>query len=237
MKYIITSGPMETSIDSVRKIQNSSTGKLGAVIADKLGATNHDRVVYIHTKGAIKPRTNCKQILISNHAQLIDSLKAEITDDSVVVHAMAISDFDTQGTIARDELAKLIINNKSELETEDDVNRLINSNLVVKDKLSSSNDQVIFMKRSIKVIDEIKKINPNVKLIGFKLLSNVSQDELLSVASQIKQRANCDYVVANIKEEVSASKHHAYILGDNYLTEVDTKEEIAEKIIELMEEE
>lgn len=236
MKYIITSGPMETEIDKVRKIKNSSTGKLGAVIAEQLIVGEQQNVVYIHTPKAQVPQGVCKQIQISDHQQLINALKAEVTADSVVIHCMAVSDFETRGTITKAELGQLIIDNKEQLNSSEDVCQLINRNLHLADKLSSKDDQVVFLNRSMKIIDEIKKINSQVKLVGFKLLSAVSPQELISVAEATKTRANCDYIVANIMEEVTSDAHHAYIIGDEQIIEAYTKQQIAEKIIGLMEE-
>lgn len=236
MKYIITSGPMEIAIDQVRKIQNSSTGKLGAIFVEQLIATNHQEVVYIHTSGAMRPRDECTQIEINNHQQLLAALEAEITADSVVIHAMAVSDFTSAGTLLYDDLIDLIFTNKESITTKEDVKKLIDSNLQVVDKLTSASDQVVFLNRSIKIIDQIKKINPSVKLVGFKLLSAVSENELIAVAQATKTRTDCDYIVANIKEEVSTEKHHAYIIGGESIEEVFTKQQIAQKIIELVEE-
>ena len=64
MKYkiIITSGGTSERIDNVRKITNSSSGKLGSLIASKLIELNDfniEKIYYICSKNAIKP-TNTK---------------------------------------------------------------------------------------------------------------------------------------------------------------------------------
>lgn len=235
MKYIITSGPMESQIDSVRKIKNSSSGKLGTVFAEQLLKRGYSNIVYIHTSGALVP-DKVKTIEIDGHKQLLSALEREITDDSVIVHAMAISDFNIKGTNPIECVADAIYSNLDQIETREDIVKLINANVKLTDKLSSSNDQLVVMERAIKVIDQIKKINSNCKLIGFKLLSNVSDEELISVATGILNRANCDYVVANIKEQVKTESHRAIIVGDDYQQQVLSKQEIANTIIDLMEE-
>lgn len=236
MKYIVTSGPMESAIDSVRRIQNSSSGKLGATFIEELNKQGISDFVYIHTIGAEVPNCDCKRILIENHQQLLEALATELTDHSVVVHAMAISDFEVAGTITQNELASLIINNKQHLNCQQDVINLLTQQTKIVDKLSSRDNQLIVMNKSVKVIDQIKQLNPKCKLIGFKLLANTSVDELLAVGTRIKQRADCDYVVANLKEQVGTDSHHAYIIGTEVVYEVETKTQIAQKIIELMEE-
>ncbi len=235
MKYIITSGPMESQIDSVRKIKNSSSGRLGTEIANQLVGRGYTQIVYIHTAGTIKP-DNVKCIQIEGHEQLLTALKHEIEDDSVIIHAMAISDFNIKGTSSIEDMAETIYSNLNSITSKEDIVSLINSNVYATDKLSSQADQLIVMERAIKVIDQIKRINPNCKLIGFKLLSNVSDEQLIAVANGILKRANCDYVVANIKEQVKSDAHRALIIGENYVQEVLTKKQIANTIIDLMEE-
>ncbi len=236
MKYIITSGPMETKIDDVRKIENSSTGSLGIQFVDSLIAKGYTDIVYVHTEKAMRPKHNIKTYQVSTHDEIISALKNELTDSSIVVHAMAISDFDYQGAMSIEKLATKILTNKEKLKNQDDIFDLIKTIMVKPTKLSSKEDQLLVMNRALKVIDEIKKINANCRLVGFKLLSNVSYEELSEVAQNIKERANCEYVVANRKEDIRDGKHLALVVGSDECYKVETKREIAEKIIELMEE-
>lgn len=235
MKYIITSGPMEMKIDNVRKIKNSSTGKLGATIADYMNS-NYKQVVYIHTKGALVPNCDCKKLEIETHAQLLEYLENEMEDGDVVIHAMAISDFKTKGTISSSKLSDIIYKNKSSINSKEDIEKIINDNLILSSKLSSENDQVVLLEKEVKVIDEIKKINDKVVLIGFKLLTNTNTDELLKVAGNLKKRANCDILIANKMEEVRSETHHAYVITDSNILEANSKMEIAENILNIVEE-
>lgn len=234
MKYIITSGPMEMAIDDVRKIKNSSTGSLGTAIANELRNANKEDVTYIHTSGAFKPE-NIKCIEVSTHSELITALTNEMTDDCCVIHAMAISDFRMEGSVSKDKLFKFLIDNKDAINNEEDIQQLIEQHINIQSKLSSKEDQVLFLSKEIKVIDQIKQINPNCMLVGFKLLSNVTCDELIRVARQTLERASCDLVVANLKEEVSSESHHGYLVTADNIIEAFTKQEIARQIINQME--
>ncbi len=234
MKYIITSGPMESAIDSVRKIKNSSSGKLGCVFVRELQKWNKDDIVYIHTSGALVPK-QVRSIQINDHEQLLNALQEELIDDCVVIHAMAISDFNISGSIQLDQMASLLYEKRNLFTSANDITDFIKKNVNFEEKLSSKHDQIVVMERAIKVIDQIKKINPNCKLIGFKLLSNVSDEQLIKVGRDILQRANCEYVVANKKEEVTNDNHRAFILGAEQCFEVSSKKQIANKIIELLE--
>ncbi len=236
MRYIITSGPMETAIDDVRRIKNSSTGSLGKTFANQLVKRGYDDIIYIHTAEAAVPEGQITKVLISDHQELLTSLKQYAIDDCVVIHAMAISDFNLGGSISLSQLANTIYQQLDKVQTAGDIEQLINSSIEVKSKLASSENQVVVLNQAIKVIDQIKQICPSARLVGFKLLSNVSKEQLLDVANGIKKRANCEVVVANLKEEVSLTKHKAYIITNGNTQIANTKQEIANLIIDLMEE-
>lgn len=235
MKWIITSGPMETKIDNVRKIQNTSSGRLARLFAEKLIKLEYE-VTFIHTENSEKPSGICKRILIKNHNQLLKSLEDEIEDDSTVIHCMAISDFELLGSINIDKLADVIIQNKLNFDSKDDVIEVIKNSIKLEDKLDSKTDQILFLEKQMKIIKQIKKVNPKVRLIGFKLLSNVDSEKLISIARESIKQNGCQYVVANLKEEVSFDKHHAYIVGERSVNEAYTKEQIVDTVIELLEE-
>ncbi len=99
MRYIITSGAMEVPIDNVRKIVNSSTGELGSMFANHCSESIENEVIYIHSISARLPmiRKNIKCELIQGTKDLLDTLKTYVIDECVVIHLMAVSDFDYGG--------------------------------------------------------------------------------------------------------------------------------------------
>ncbi len=59
LNIIITAGGTSEKIDSVRKITNNSSGKLGSIIADTFlnkNDNNIEKIYYICPKNAIKPQ-------------------------------------------------------------------------------------------------------------------------------------------------------------------------------------
>jgi len=99
-------------------------------------------------------------------------------------------------------------------------------------KISSEiDDLVILLKKTPKVISEIKKIQKDTLLVGFKLLSNVDKDLLIDTAYKLLQKNNCDMVLANDLSEISGDKHGAYLVFPNrdYIR-LENKSEIAEAI-------
>ena len=75
MKYkvIITAGGTSEKIDNVRKITNSSSGKLGCTIANKLLELNEekiDKIYYVCSKNSIKPnheKIEIVEIIFNNY--------------------------------------------------------------------------------------------------------------------------------------------------------------------------
>lgn len=228
-KVIVTSGAMCTKVDSVREIMNTSTGSLGSKFADELVKLSMT-VVYVHTSTAILPKSQAiKLVEISNTHELLNVLTEELEGEvkPIVIHAMAIADFEIPTVVSVDklfEISKMSLQTKSEFIAE--INKISKP-----EKLSSTTDQFAYFKRDIKVIDQIKLINPSTYLVGFKLLSNVDDEELLTVANNLIKRTKSDIVVANIKERINVHGHEAYIVDKDGKQLVHQKDEIVETVI------
>ncbi len=75
----------------------------------------------------------------------------------------------------------------------------------------------------------------NIKLIGFKLLDGVSKEELLRVASNLREKNNADYIVANDLSRVGNGKHYATIINEEGIyRECETKDEIAKSLRKIL---
>ncbi|MFV0288075.1 MAG: phosphopantothenoylcysteine decarboxylase [Mycoplasmatales bacterium] len=234
MKVIITSGPMQMEIDKVRKIENSSTGKLGTLFAQKFNELKYN-VTYIHTAKALCPQAeNIKKILIATPKELLEVLKSEIIQDCVVIHLMAINDFQYQGSININQLFEEILVNKNKITKKADLQTIFNKIIKKEDKLTSQEEQLLYLTQEIKIIDQIKKINKSVRLVGFKLLANITDEELLEVGKNLKQRADCEIVVANKKETITNKEHQAFLITNLAITKVMTKEEIVKEVIKVL---
>lgn len=76
------------------------------------------------------------------------------------------------------------------------------------------------------VIDEMRKINPKLTLIGCKMLSKASHEELITAAYDVVLRAKCNVVVANdlsdlhkkflVYQDRVVRPHHTNNVGDFY---------------------
>ena len=241
MKYkiIITAGGTSEKIDNVRKITNSSSGKLGCTIANKLIELHEeqiDKIYYICSKTSYKPNHNKIQIIeILDTNDLEIEIRKLLTDNKIdyFIHSMAVSDYTVDYVTTVESLALNITNNLNK-----NVFDLIcgHSDTLNDSKISSNQDNLIIkLKKTPKIISLIKNISPSTYLVGFKLLDNVSEDNLINTAVKLKDKNNCDLVVANDLENIRKGNHKAFIIknSNDYII-ASSKEEISEKLIREM---
>lgn len=238
-KIIITAGGTSEKIDNVRKITNSSSGKLGCVIADKLIERKNkiiDKIYYVCSKNSYKPDNEKIEIIeVFDTNDLKNTIEKLLKDNKInyFIHSMAVSDYTVDFVTTANKIVNKIKTNK-----DSNIYELICSDEgCIKDtKISSYEDDLIIkLKRTPKIISLIKDISPNTYLVGFKLLDNVSKEKLIDVASKLRDKNKCDLVVANDLSMIKNNKHIAYILKkDNSYIEANDKEDIADKLISEM---
>lgn len=233
---VITSGGTSEYIDKVRKITNSGTGKLGSMIANEFALRDDiDTIFYIHTPKAILPKfnTNVNLILIEvtdtkSVKNVVEKILIE-NNISIFIHSMAISDYYVDYVSTASLLTKeLNMSQDIEKTLKNATNKLDNSS-----KLSSTEDNlIVVLKQTPKIINLIKKISPNTKLIGFKLLENVSNEYLFEIAKNLMKKNNCDYVVANDLKTIKNGNHKAFLLNNknDTIIEMNGKKNIAKVI-------
>lgn len=220
MKILITSGGTTEAIDSVRGITNHATGRLGKIIAELFLDKGH-QVTLVTTASAQKPyqREKLTIIEITNVQSLYECLKTEVPEHQALIHSMAVSDY-----------SPVYMTDILELEEAKNINDLLDKHNT-EHKISSQSDyQVLFLKKTPKVISQVKEWNPNIILIGFKLLVNVDKKQLLKVAKQSIEKNKADYILANDLNNITDNSHQALLVSnDKYLT-LETKEQIAQAI-------
>ncbi len=209
---LITSGPTRGYIDAVRYISNTSTGKLGAMIATELlksGAC----VTFIYGIGSSIPdialldKDYARRLMLVE-VETIDNLatmlQEKLKDNSfdAIVHAMAVIDYTPE---ARS-------------------NGKIPSN---KDTL------VVTFVRAPKILKLIRKLWPHAFLISFKLEVGLSRDKLVERAYTSLIENGADLVVANNQDEIAGNKHKAYLVNSQKNIEscCETKQDIAKELV------
>lgn len=221
MNIVITAGGTTEHIDPVRAITNTGTGTLSSIIADEIlcKVKNIDRIFYIHTTKAKKPKMiddRLTFIEVEDTNSVAEAVKKVLTENKIdyFIHAMAISDYYVDFvTTVQGIVDDICADDNSSLATDimSGKSRLDNSK-----KLSSNADNlVVMLKKTPKIIGMIKDLSPETHLIGFKLLNNVSEEELVNVAYNLLKKNDCDYVVANDATRISEWGHDALFVDTN----------------------
>ena len=218
MNILITSGGTSEKIDRVRSITNHSTGQLGKIIAETF-LDKGDQVTLVTTPKAVRPAAhpNLTIVQIENVAELLEILEPLVHTHDVLIHAMAVSDYTPvymtglEAVAASTDMTEFLnkTNSESKISSQDDV-------------------QVLFLKKTPKIISLVKKWNPDIRLIGFKLLVDVSNEELLETARASLIKNQAEIIVANDLTEISNQEHKAYLVGKDNVTQAQSKEEIAQ---------
>lgn len=222
MKILVTSGGTSEAIDSVRSITNHSTGRLGKIITETLLAAGHE-VCLITTKRALKPEPHPNLSIreIKNTNDLLLEMKECVQDYQVLIHSMAVSDY-----------TPVYMTGLDEVKTSSNLEELLDKKNK-EAKISSTDEvQVLFLKKTPKIISLVKEWNPSIHLIGFKLLVDVTEDHLIEVARQSLVKNQADLIIANDLTQISAYQHHAIFVEKEQLQAVQTKEEIAKLLLE-----
>lgn len=233
-KIVITAGGTSEKIDNVRKITNSSSGKLGMTIANHLLKENDDLIIYyVCSKNSLRPLDKrIKVIEIDDTINLKNKIENLLLNEKIdyFIHSMAVSDYMTN-YVTTIERIKASIKNTSNLEEAFSNIEIINGN-----KISSYEDNlVIVLKQTPKIISIIKDLSPQTYLVGFKLLDGVSKEELISVAKKLRDKNKCDLVVANDLATIRNGEHIAYIIDkNNEIEESHGKDDIAKKLVRRM---
>ena len=224
MNILITSGGTSEKIDQVRSITNHSTGQLGKIISETF-LTKGDHVTLVTTPKATRPDShpNLTVILVENVAGLLKTIEPLVHTHDVLIHAMAVSDYspvymtDFDSVATSSNLTEFLhkTNSESKISSQDDV-------------------QVLFLKKTPKIISLVKNWNPNIRLIGFKLLVDVADEELLETARASLIKNQAELIVANDLTEISNQEHKAYLVGSNTTIQAHSKKEIAQLLYQQM---
>ena len=218
MNIFFSSGGTSEKIDRVRSITNHSTGRLGKIIAETF-LDKGDQVTLVTTPKAVRPAAhpNLTIVQIENVAELLETLEPLVHTHDVLIHAMAVSDYTPvymtglEAVAASSDMTEFL--NKTNSES----------------KISSQDDsQVLFLKKTPKIISLVKKWNPDIRLIGFKLLVDVSKEELLETARTSLIKNQAEIIVANDLTDISNHVHKAYLVRNDTVTLAQSKEEIAQ---------
>lgn len=208
MRILITAGGTIAKIDDVRHIGNFSTGSFPAKIANASLAKNH-KVIYLHAKSAKIPTTasrKLKLIAYETYDDYAGELKKILNKNNIDVVFL--------GAAVSDYGVKQY-----------------------KGKISSSKPSLtIHLFRLPKIIKSVKQWS-RVPLfqVGFKLLSNVTEKELIEVAYKSSLENHSDLTIANDLSKIKSGKREVVLITPEKGAIKLKEPNLAEKIVEFVE--
>ena len=249
---LITAGGTSEKIDSVRRISNSGTGTLGALVAEAFAANVPDcNIVYICSEGAVRPDASLLssaelEIIVADDVPSVDKAIRNAcakTSFDAIIHSMAISDYCVRAVsdtalMSGDILERLAKVPCEHVSPEDVIQEALFSPPGFgcdrsSSKISSDKDNlIIVLEKAPKLIASLRGLAKDAVIVGFKLLSEVSEDELVRVGHSLLLKNDCDFVLANDSKTVMSGNHEGLLIGrDGTYVSASSKESIAKLIV------
>ncbi|MCW6160439.1 MAG: phosphopantothenoylcysteine decarboxylase [Candidatus Micrarchaeales archaeon] len=172
-RILITGGAVPVYIDDMRILSNGAKGGQSAEYADIFARKGYT-VTYLTAQAAILPKEKRVNVVYYNGFDDYREKVIAISKESdLVVLSAAVANFMRKGGRYK---GKINPNAEGEL--------------------------VLRLVPTPKVINEVKKVNPGCCLVGFKLMSRASRDELIDGAWKVMRNARADLVIANDRQEL-----------------------------------
>lgn len=206
-KILITSGGTLEKWDNVRGHTNLAKGVIGCYLAEE--ALKKDaEVIYLHGYFAELPENHGKMRLIPFEGiyDLGEKIQNIVQSENIDIVIMAAAGSDWVVDKVLDQQGSPIL----------DVG-----------KMSSDEPPIIHFKKAPKVLAQIKKWNPNLLLVGFKLEHTDDLDYLFEKANLRMTTSNAEFMVANKTGSLYGEKAEHYIVSkfqtpQKYISKEDT---------------
>lgn len=166
-RILITAGPTRSYLDAFRYITNPSSGKMGVAITENALARGAE-VTMVYGPASAKPPRGAKVIPIETTEEMLDAVVGELKAEKY--HAAILSAAAADYGAADRKMEKTP---------------------------SGKNEWALLLKPLPKVVENVKKVDPEVYLVGFKAEYSVSDEELIDRAYKRLKGANMDLIVAN----------------------------------------
>ena len=202
-KIAITLGATRAPIDSVRAIQNASSGKTGWAIAEHFFMKGHD-VHCIAGKTSSSSTFNLPNVVRSGSPEEMLNQSLNLAQNSqkpdVWIHAAAVLDYS--------------------MEAEDGK------------RPSGQESWNIELKPTLKHISELSEYVGGCIRIGFKLETNVSEDQLIQKSLDQILKYDVDAVVANLLEQIGDPKfpRARLVIPDGSFVVLQTESDLCEEL-------
>lgn len=207
-RAIVTTGGTREPVDDVRVIANFATGRFGYEIATALVQRGY--LVTVFCPADVQRNLADPKAGIGHiNFTSADSLRQVLLADpspAIIFHAAAVSDFTPKEPVAG--------------------------------KIPSDKEEItITLVRTPKILDQLRGAYGQESLIvGFKLLSGVSREELIRAALEQNKRAHLNLTVANDLQDLHGGMHPVILVTaeGGAINVVGRREEVARLIVEFV---
>ena len=166
-RILITAGPTRAYLDAFRYITNPSSGKMGMAIAQN-AVDRGAEVTIVYGPGTATPPTGAKVIPILGTVEMLEEVKKELSSTKYDSAILSAAAADYGASDRKME------------------------------KTPSGKDEWNIRLKSLpKIVENVKKIDPEIYLVGFKAEYNLSDEELIKRAFDRMIGADMDLIVAN----------------------------------------
>lgn len=178
-RALVSAGGTSEPVDDVRILTNRSTGRFGAAIANALAALG------------VEVTLLASRAMLARGIELAGSIRQVPYESSGELGAAL------DAALAEGPDLVFMAAAVSDYAPEVSAGKLS----------SSAEERSLRLVRTPKLLDRLRGACPRAFLIGFKLLSGVSREELTGVARGQLERARLDLVVANDLQELGGATH------------------------------
>jgi phosphopantothenoylcysteine decarboxylase/phosphopantothenate--cysteine ligase len=213
LRMLVTGGPVREYIDGFRFISNPSSGKMGVAIANE-ALRNGAEVTLIYGPGTATPSQGVNVVRVEGTEEMLQVVVDHLKEGK---HDIAIL-----SAAAGDYAAKerKMIKTPSGIES-----------------------WTIELKALPKIVEQVKRVDPEIFLVGFKAEYNVSDEELVKRAKRRMGEAGMDIIVANDVARKNAGfasdTNEVFIIdreGNVTHIPVTGKDEIARRLLTMIQE-
>ncbi|MEM3004603.1 MAG: bifunctional phosphopantothenoylcysteine decarboxylase/phosphopantothenate--cysteine ligase CoaBC [Candidatus Bathyarchaeia archaeon] len=166
--FLVTAGPTLEYIDPIRVITNRSSGKMGIAIAREAARRGAETTIILGPT-EVEPPPSSRVVRVETSEQMLEAVRKELEAQryDVFVASAAVADY------------RPISSYKTKIRT------------------AEAPTVEIKLQATPKIIDLVKKISPETRLVAFKADYGLSNEELVQRSRQILDSSRADLVVAN----------------------------------------
>ncbi|MEG0392795.1 MAG: phosphopantothenoylcysteine decarboxylase [Anaerovoracaceae bacterium] len=236
-RILITGGPTNEPIDEVMKITNMSTGSLSVHLGKAFHQGGyHVTLVLNHsvTLHSLPKDERMEIVQVETTEEMLSAIEVLSKNNhyDALIHAAAVGDYAAQFTFLMEDLAEELFAQKEKFSSPADILSILEDPRCKLDDSSkiSSYQKNLSVKLTLtpKIIARLREWFPDTLICGCKLLENVSQEELFTVAQNLCLKNHTDYIFANDLAELRKGKTARYpVSSKGYMGQpLDTPQDI-----------